>query len=313
MSVELHRHSLFSVDAWQTPEEIAEEAAAVGNRVLSLTDHNAVDGLARCAARSRDLGVRFIAGAEFDVNWQGREFHVLGFGFDPVNPGIAILCRKQFAQYTANFNRFLPIIQRRFGISRDALARGLDTCYPTNPAPVLNKWFAGRYLTEIGVFPGPAAARTAISEIAAEAESGIEKPWDWADISEVRDAVHDAGGILLLAHVAGYARGDLQGQLRLIEQSLAENLDGFELYHPANMAEPHFRNLRDAAKRIGCAVSGGSDSHSDSGRSVQAGQGFNVPNWVIETIDAALARRNSRKTHRRQVAGATAGPPPVSL
>ena len=103
--------------------------------------------------------------------------------------------------------------------------------------------------------------------------------------------VHGAGGVLLLAHPASHLRGNLRAQLDLIGEMLAIGLDGFELYHPANTREPHFAQLEAEARRLGCAVSGGSDTHADSSRTEQPAPGFCVPEWTVETLDAALRRR----------------------
>ena len=293
MPTDLHCHSLFSVDGWSTPEEMADAMAAAGLTTLSLTDHNTLDGLDRCRARARQLGLRFIPGAEFDAMWQGSEYHFLAFGFDPGSPSLRRLCLRQFGQYEANFARFLPILERRCGVTRQALLSGLAGRYRTHPSPVLNKWFARGYLLSQGILADEPAVAREMTAVAAEAERDVAQPWEWAAAEAVRDTVHEAGGVVLLAHPAGYRRGSLRAQLDLIREFLAIGLDGFELYHPANTGEPHFGDMEAEALRLGCAVSGGSDTHCDLSRPVQAPPGFTVPDWVTHTLDVALARRRA--------------------
>jgi predicted metal-dependent phosphoesterase TrpH len=139
MGVELHCHSLFSVDGLFTPEEIAERAAAAGIAALALTDHNTLDGIGRCGRRAAEMELRFVTGVEIDAMWRGTEHHFLGFGFDPSDRVLRGLCERQFGQYAVNFERFLPVLERRYGVTREALAAGLAARYPTHPAPVLNK------------------------------------------------------------------------------------------------------------------------------------------------------------------------------
>jgi predicted metal-dependent phosphoesterase TrpH len=291
MTAELHCHSLCSVDGWATPEEIAERAAAGGIATLSLTDHNCLDGLARCRARAEALGLRFIDGAEFDADWRGGEYHFVAFGFDLADRWLNELCRKQFLQYEINFARFLPVIKRRFGVGEAEMRAALPSRYRGHPAPVLNKWFARGFLLARGFFPDEATATREMSQVATEAEQAFAEPWDWAPFEEVRDAVHAAGGIVLLAHPAGVRRGDLPAQLAFIGELMAAGADGFELYHPANTGEPHFEALVAEARRLGCAVSGGSDVHLGPGTGGRSPPGPPVPDWVVESIDAALARR----------------------
>jgi hypothetical protein len=283
MTAELHCHSLFSVDGWATPGELIERAAAAGVGTFSLTDHNTLDGLEQGRARAGELGLDFITGLELDVAWRGDGRHMLAFGFDPANGRLAALCRRQFAQYEANFARFMPVLQRRYGVTEEQLRAGLAARYRGHPAPVLNKWFARGFLLERGIFADAASARRAMSDVAAEAERDVPEPWTWAGLDEVLAAVHDAGGLLLLAHPAGGLRGNLAAQRELIHAALAAGLDGFELYHPSSMAEPHFAELVAEARRLGCAVSGGSDTHADP-HDRSDPMGFAVPDWVAGTL-----------------------------
>jgi len=281
MPINLHCHSLFSVDGWLTPEEIADAMGEAGITTLSLTDHNTVDGLSRCRRRARQLGIRFIDGIEFDGLWRAHEYHLLAFGPDADNPALRRLCERQFRQYAINFERFLPIVTRRYGVTRRQLQAGLPERYRTHPAPVLNKWFARGFLLSRGIFTDPDKARHAMSDVATEAEGHLDRPWAWAGVPEIIETVHAAGGILLLAHPAGHRRGDLPAQLKLIEEMLALGLDGFELYHPSNRIESHFPELEAAARRLGCMVSGGSDTHG-SARRPPGDPG--VPDWVLDTF-----------------------------
>ncbi|MBA4386516.1 MAG: hypothetical protein C0404_00965 [Verrucomicrobia bacterium] len=290
MAVDLHMHSLFSVDGFSTPEELMEIMAGKGITTVSLTDHNSVDGVERARAKARQLGLGFVTGAEFDVEWHGSEQHMLAFGFDPANTAIRRICARHFAQYPLNFERFLPILERRHGITREQLAAGLAKRYRTKEAPVLNKWYAREFMVTAGISVDDRAALAAMSAIASEAERNVATPWVWSDLETVRDAVHAAGGIILIAHPTKFLRGRMRDQMRLVEAALAGGIDGLELYHPANMAEPHFNEFVEEARRLGCALSGGSDTHTDPNRDKS---NFSAPDWLVETIANALKRRVS--------------------
>jgi predicted metal-dependent phosphoesterase TrpH len=289
MRIELHCHSLYSVDGWAAPERLAEAAAAAGVQLLALTDHNTVEGLSRCRERAEALGLRVLPGVEFDAAWRNLELHLLTFGFDAAQPGMRRLCARSFAQYALNFERFLPILERRFGVTRAALAAGLERRYATHPQPVLNKWFAREFLLTQGVFPDADTAAREMVAVAAEAERDVARPWDWPATDEVVRTVHDAGGRVLLAHVANYCRGDLHGQIELLTNLLEQGLDGIELYHPANLREPHFAALAATVRRLGCAVSGGTDTHMDPCRLDPPVLGMEVPDWAAESLSRLLS------------------------
>ncbi len=296
MTAELHCHSFYSIDGWASPEELAERAAANGVSTLALTDHNCIEGLSRCRSRSEALGLRFIDGVEFDADWRGRELHLVAFGFDPADRRLNELCRKQCLQYEANFARFIPVIERRFGVGEAEMRAALPSRFRDRPNPPLGKWFARSYLLAKGVFPDAATALREMRAVSTEADDGAGNPWIWAPLEEIAGTVHAAGGVILAAHPAGLCRGSLEGQLALIGELLAAGLDGFELYHPSNLAEPHFAGLEAEARRLGCAASGGSDTHMDPEETRRARPGPVVPDWTVASLDAALARR--KLSHR---------------
>jgi predicted metal-dependent phosphoesterase TrpH len=129
-----------------------------------------------------------------------------------------------------------------------------------------------------------------------EAEKDIARPWDWVSVTDVLRTVHHAGGILLIAHPANHSRGNFEEQKQFIESLLAAGVDGFELYHPSCMIEPHFERLVDLARSLGCVVSGGSDMHGDPTHDTKKiREEFIVPDWVVETIDAALENKEERQ------------------
>lgn len=67
--VELHAHSNFSLlDGASFPEELAQQAAAVGMPALALTDHDAVYGAMRFVEAAEEAGIHPILGAEMTLD-----------------------------------------------------------------------------------------------------------------------------------------------------------------------------------------------------------------------------------------------------
>ncbi len=293
MSAELHCHSLYSVDAFAAPEELVESAAKRGVTTFSLTDHNTLEGLSRARARAAELGMRFINGIELDIKHGSEDFHAVAFGFDAEDPGLLEVCAKNFAQYEINFARWMPVIEQRFGVTREELLEDLAAHYPGRPNPVLNKWHARHYMIKKGIFADREAALRELSVVGTAAEGHLpnEEVWPFVRREEAVAAVHGAGGVILLAHVGG-PRRTLRGQLALIEELLAAGFDGFELYHGANTRYEHFEQLVAAGRKMNCALSGGTDAHRALPPEAFANYRFEVPDWAVETLDAALARRS---------------------
>ncbi len=121
-----------------------------------------------------------------------------------------------------------------------------------------------------------------------EAERGPNGYDQLQPFEAVRSAVHGAGGVLLLAHVAQVLRGQPEAQIALVEAALADGADGFELWHPHNLAEPHFERLEATAQRLGCLVSGGSDCHDAlSATGSKALGSVPVPESAMDAIENA--------------------------
>ncbi len=95
--VNFHCHSIFSGDGEQTPEALAASLAAAGVRYAALTDHDSLEGLSRFREAAQKRGVACLPGVELTTWFNGREAHLLGYGFDPDHPDLAatLLCLRQ--------------------------------------------------------------------------------------------------------------------------------------------------------------------------------------------------------------------------
>ena len=84
--VNLHCHSLFSSDGALTPEALVDNLAAAGVRYAALTDHDSVEGLSRFRESLKRRGIGYVPGVELTAQCDGREMHLLGYGFDANHP-----------------------------------------------------------------------------------------------------------------------------------------------------------------------------------------------------------------------------------
>jgi len=73
-------------DGKHTPSEVVKMAAEQGLQIISITDHDTVDGLEEALRAGGEWGVRVIPGIEISVKDNGA--HILGFGIDRKNPEI---------------------------------------------------------------------------------------------------------------------------------------------------------------------------------------------------------------------------------
>lgn len=88
--VNFHCHSTLS-DGYLSPEAVAEQLAAAEVRYAALTDHDTLAGIPRFKEALARLGIGHIVGLEIFAAFDGKEVHLLAYGFDPEHPAIRAL------------------------------------------------------------------------------------------------------------------------------------------------------------------------------------------------------------------------------
>ena len=88
--IDLHIHSAASDDGEYTPQELVAMCTAQGMELIAVTDHNSVRSVTAAQSTASSCGLLVLSGVELDCTHKGRNFHLLGYGFDHT--------RKEFAQ-----------------------------------------------------------------------------------------------------------------------------------------------------------------------------------------------------------------------
>ena len=81
MKVDLHVHTTAS-DGMLSPAEMVQFAQKRGISVLSVTDHDTIDGVLEAQRAAKTL--KLIRGVELSAQWE--EMHILGYCIDPESP-----------------------------------------------------------------------------------------------------------------------------------------------------------------------------------------------------------------------------------
>lgn len=82
--VDLHTHTTAS-DGQFAPGQLVQRACRLGLKVLGITDHDTVAGVAEAQAAGAACGVEVIPGVEINTDVPGAEVHVLGYFVDPAH------------------------------------------------------------------------------------------------------------------------------------------------------------------------------------------------------------------------------------
>ncbi len=194
MSIDLHCHSNIS-DGGLNPTDVVQLAYDNGCRVLSLTDHDHLGGLAEARAKANQLGMTFINGVEASVTWQGKVVHIVGLNFDANNLDL-----------DNNLKQVRSGRQERLARISEKLAKqGIEGVYEGALAKAGNPEMVGRahiarFLLEQGLVRN---MQQAFKKYLGDGKSAYVKH-EWASLADVVTWITAAGGDAIIAHPARY-------------------------------------------------------------------------------------------------------------
>ena len=271
---DLQSHSLHS-DGALPAREVVSLAAAAGVRLLALTDHDTVDGVAEALAAAREHGLALSPAAELSAVHGGHEdLHVLGYELDHEDPGLGALLhdfrgdRARRIEAMADRLRELgfqlddaPLAARRAAgkpIGRPHLADAL-MAHPANAARLRAEGIATRSdLFEPYLVPGAAAY----------------VPRSRPTVAEAIEVIHAAGGLAVWAHPFwDLDRAD--EALATLSEFVAAGLDGVECFYAAHGPE-QTRLLHAAACEHGLLTTGSADFHGPAHERFDAFRAFDL-------------------------------------
>jgi predicted metal-dependent phosphoesterase TrpH len=274
--IDLHSHTLHS-DGERSPEALLAEARAAGIRVLSVTDHDTVSGIAACAAAAVAEGIRLIPGIELSCELHGREVHILGHFLDPAAPCLAQLAAEMMAERRARMIRMIERAQQA-GLSGITLEKVAAYSGGEN--------FGRPHLARALVAEGHATSVKDVFDRLLSSRGSLYVDRRRLSVREATDLVHAAGGTASVAHPG--ANKVSQQELKVLADA---GLDAVEALHPE-----HVPSQAEAYERwgalLGLLVTAGSDYH---GPKVQPGRKLGDRSLSRERLDALEARA---ATHR---------------
>jgi predicted metal-dependent phosphoesterase TrpH len=244
--IDLHMHTTAS-DGRSTPEELVAEVASKGIRIMAVTDHDTIAGVAACRRAARDAGVTCHVGIEITSVDQGRDVHVLGYGVDPAHVELGEFLTRQR-------------LDRRRRLEEIAV-RLAQLGVPVDIEHAMAE--AGRHVGRAMGRPIAAAALVAAGHVADFREAferylGDGKPAfverHGPPVVEVVALIGRAGGVASLAH-PGKSQRD-----HLIPGLVDAGLPAIEVYHPDHDPIDTAR-YKQLARSLGLLVTGGSDYH----------------------------------------------------
>ncbi len=273
---ELHCHTTCS-DGGLSPTALVEKAQKFQIDVLSITDHDTTDAYAEASAPALVAKMRLLSGCECTCSEQGKEYHLLAYGFDLQHRGFQSYLEHTRAQRRV---RCLSILQKLS-----------DLGMPLSLADVLE--FAGGQSI---VRPHIASALRKHGYVESTQEAfdkylSNEAPAyvaiDDQPLEGAIALIHEAGGVAVIAHP-----GRMISSARLV-QLIANGLDGIEVAHPSHN-KSQTRYYRGMARSYKLLATGGSDFHASRFYDDTYFGQFSIAPETIEDLEHRAAAHAAR-------------------
>lgn len=278
--VDLHTHTTAS-DGRHRPAEVVRMAKEAGLSGVAVTDHDTVAGIAEAISAGAEHGIRVLPGVEISTSAEGRDIHILGYGFRADDP---LFLERLITLRLARDRRNDMIIARLNELGMEITLSEVEQAAAASPR---KGGSIGRpHMAEVLVRKGYAKDfRDAFDRYLAEGAAAYVNPPRIGPAEAVR-WIQEAGGAAVVAHPGLY------GNDRLVLELLDGGADGLEAYH-SDHDEDQQRHYQAMAESRGKLVTGGSDFHGTLNGIVYHGR---VGDRTVDAsvVDQLLAARRRK-------------------
>ena len=254
--IDLHTHSCLS-DGSLTPVELLTAARDAGIGILALTDHNATADLSPLQAAFPELTL--IQGAEITCRYLDQELHVVALGIDPENAQLRAVLRNNQPDRRPYLSAILEKL-RALGIDVGTY----DELQAANPN---SRHFGRMQIAKEMQRRGYVATADEAFDVYMGAHGQrlayVANPLKYVTLEEAVEAILDAGGVPVLAHLYYYLL-EAEGERALVRrfQELAGETAAMEVHYAAYTPEQR-ESLAAIADEFGLMHSCASDFHGN--------------------------------------------------
>jgi hypothetical protein len=243
MPADLHIHSNFS-DGLLSPEEIVKNARDAGLTVISITDHDIVDGIDHAIAEGEIQGVKVIPGIEFTTDLPDTEIHILGYYIDYKAQWLKELLSRIREDRK---NRIYKIVDKLNKLGVEIIA---DDVLKLAEIGSAGRPHVARVLLEKGFVKSIQEAFNRYLDSKAPAYV----PHFRLTPVQAIETIKKAGGIPVFAHPA------VSNKDEMIPEMMAKGLAGIEVFYSKH-SDSQVKHYRSLAVKYGLLMTGGSDFH----------------------------------------------------
>lgn len=246
--IDLHSHSNVS-DGLFSPAELVEHAATHGVRVLALTDHDDIGGLAEAQQAAIQHGIQLVNGVEISVTWKKRTLHVVGLNINPLDT----LLMKSLA--TVRQSRLDRAKQIALGLEKAGIHGSFEAASSYAQQSILTRMHFARFLVERQYAKD---AKSVFKKYLVKGKPGFVDH-EWMSLESALNLITGSGGVAVLAHPGRY---DIRrtNMLLLLEEFRGLGGAAIEVVTGSHTAAQYVEYAK-YAQLFGLKASLGSDYH----------------------------------------------------
>lgn len=256
--VDYHIHSYYS-DGTMSPVELVRKYHDDKYDIISITDHDGIDGVKEAMTAGEALRMQVLSGVEFSTQYAGYEIHILGYKFDPDNEELKEkLAELKKERRDRNQRLVNKLCEMGYELSMEELEKRAPKGYVGKPV-------IARLMVEKGYIGSVSEAFESKKIFESDEVKAIKRKK--MNTVEAIELVNGAGGIAVLAH-PGKIKGlgekgtpDYRENLdKLLRELKKEGLKGMECFHPSH-SEEEALNFVNLAGKYHLHITEGSDYH----------------------------------------------------
>lgn len=272
--VDLHIHSNHSDDGEFSVEQLIDMCAKKQMKMVSISDHNSVQGVSKAINLGTANGVNVVSGIEMDCVFEHKNFHLLGYGFDHTNKDFIEIEKNIYKQEMEAASEKINKFKKATNIDineqevYDLAENGIITGELIGEI-VLNKDSASNYDVLRPYLKGGAKSDMPYVNFYWDffSEGKIAYvPIRYISLVEAKELIHKSNGIAILAHPGQNLKDDFS----FIDKIIREKIDGIEVfssYHSVDTVKFFF----DKAKEFKMITTCGSDFHGKNKPLIEIG------------------------------------------
>lgn len=263
--VDMHMHSIYS-DGSKTPQELLNMARSLNIGIMSLTDHDNIEGSKVLVNEPTD-GMTIYSGVELTAKVPKGRMHILGYNIDLENHDLNSSLQRMKEASIYNMLLYIEILKKDFGIAlpQDEVDKLLSA------KGNIGRPHLALLLIKLGICKDVDEAFDNYLTYAYKKVSKIKKGLTKEECVEL---INGAGGTAVLAHPVSLKLNDEELD-REVAYLKSLGLSGIEIYHIHTSPKDriHYHHL---AQKYDLLISGGTDYHGEEVKpNVFMGSGIN--------------------------------------